>query len=212
MDRFRDLLRMRATRTIGIGQDHNMPILEVQRQRGIPLGRCTLGSRRGHEADLGEGIGVLLAFDKVDQCRLWGCDQLRQAIWNLRAIRLALGPAAVFPVILRELLFAGRIPALSDLEVALAVVVVIDVFGEHGPRRLAGLRLRLGVRQTKLRADMIATIFPVVAREAVGHKAFAIRRVRFHRQATITGTVSRTRAKHFSALHVAPEQLGDLRD
>ena len=70
----------------------------------------------------------------------------------------------------------------------------------------------LGSGRPSLHADMIAAIFPVVAREAVGHKAFAIRLVRFHRQATITGTVSRTRTKHFSALHVAPEQLGDLRD
>ena len=107
------------------------------------------------------------------------------------------------------------IAALSDLQKTFAVLVVIDVFAEHGPRLAAAvlfLRLRLGLRQTELLADMIAAIFPVVAREAVGHEAFAVRRVRFNRQATVAGTVSRTRTKHLSALHVAAEQLGDLRD
>ena len=31
MDCFGDLLRMRATRSIGIGQDHDVPILEERR-------------------------------------------------------------------------------------------------------------------------------------------------------------------------------------
>jgi hypothetical protein len=47
MDRFGDLLRMRATRAIGIGEDDDVPILEELRQSRIPFGRGTLGSRRG---------------------------------------------------------------------------------------------------------------------------------------------------------------------
>ena len=137
--------------------------------RGIPFGRGALGSRRGHEADLGEGIGVLLAFDKVDQCRVWGCDQLRQKIRNFRALGLAFRPAVAVPVILRELLFAGPIAALSDLQKPFAVLVAIDVLAEHAPLA-AGLLLwlRLGLRQTELLADVIAAGFPVVARERVG--------------------------------------------
>ena len=68
-------------------------------------------------------------------------DQLRQSIRNLRAIRLAFRPAVAVPVILRELLFAGLIPALSDLQKPFAVLVVIDVFGERAPLA-AGLLLR----------------------------------------------------------------------
>ena len=151
---------------------------------------------------------------EVDRRRGRRRDQLRQSIRNLRAIRLALGPAVAVPVILRELFLAGLIPALSDLEKAFAVLVAIDVFGEHGPLAGAGLllRLRLGLRQTELLADMIAASFQLSPAKLWVTKTFAIGRVRFNRQATITGTVSRTRTQHFSALHVAPEQLGDLRD
>ena len=131
MDRLGDLLRVRATRSIGVRQDHDVPVLEVLRQSGIPFGRGALGGRRGHEADLGEGIGVFLALAEIDQGRDWGRDQLRQPIRDFRAIRLPLGPAVAVPVILRELLLARLVAALADLEKALAVLVEIDVLGEH---------------------------------------------------------------------------------
>ena len=94
---------------------------------------------------------------------------MRQKIRNLRALGLAFRPAVAVPVKLRELLFAGLIPALSDLQKPFAVLVAIDVFGEHAQLAAAGLllRLRLGFRQTKLLADVIAACFPVVAREAI---------------------------------------------
>ena len=70
MDRLGDLLRMRATRPIGVGQDYDVPILEILRQRRIPFGRGALGSRRRDEADLGEGVGVFFALDKIDRRRV----------------------------------------------------------------------------------------------------------------------------------------------
>ena len=83
---------------------------------------------------------------------------------------------------LRELLFAGLIPALSDLQKPFAVLVVIDVFGERAPLAASLLlRLRLGLRQTELLADVIAARLPIVARERVGYKTFAVGRVRFNR-------------------------------
>ena len=88
MDRLGDLLRMLATGPIGIGQDHDVPILEVLASARDPIWPQHPRSRRGHEADLGEGVGILLALDKVDRRRGRGRDQFRQAIRNLRAIGL----------------------------------------------------------------------------------------------------------------------------
>src|SRR6476661_5046481 len=114
MDRFGDLLRMRATRSIGIRQDHNMPVGEVLRQSGIPFGRSALGCSRGHEADLREGIGVFLALAEIDQGRGWSGDELRQSIRNLSAIRPALGPTVDVPVKLRELPLSVLVSTLAD--------------------------------------------------------------------------------------------------
>ena len=128
----RDLLGVLAAGLVGVGQDHDVPVLEVWRQLRRPFGAGALARRGRYDACLaGEIVGVLLALAKVDHGRRRR-EQLRQPVRNLRARRLALQPLRAVPMKLRNLLLAGAVEIFPDEKIGLAVRVAVDVFGDVG--------------------------------------------------------------------------------
>ncbi len=213
VDRLGDLLRMRATRPIGIRQDHDVAILEIRRQpRSHLAARLPKPSWPQSRSSREHRRPFLLRRSKSPPCSVPRSAPAVDTVFS--AHQACPWPSRCRPSELRKLLLACPIPALSDLPKTFVVFVAIDVLADNGPAALPPpvFFCASEFRQAELSANVLAAILPVVAREAMNHETFAMRSVRLDRQATIAGVVPWPWAKHLVAADFALEQLCNLLD
>src|SRR5207249_11226581 len=171
-------------------------------------GPRALGRGGGHEAELGEGVGVLFALAEVD-CRCDGRrDQLGQAIRDLRGLWFTFDPLLAIAVILGILLLAAPVPVLANQQIGGASFVAVHMLGNQCPLFAGAVGLEL--RQAELLADVIAALDRIIAGEAVDHEAVGRVLVRPHRQRAIARRVAGSRAENLAANYFTLKRLREL--